>query len=84
MNGQRKGYRLVGLQVRRGYSTRDSELSDYVVSKGGKMSETFNKDVTILIVPTKDTTSSKVDKAKKWGIPIITLSEAKQYIDEHF
>ena len=64
--------------------TRDSELSDYVVSKGGKMSESFNKDVTILIVPTKDTTSSKVDKAKKWGIPIITLSEAKQYIDEHF
>tara|TARA_Y100001936_G_scaffold254085_1_gene324625 strand:- start:8021 stop:9997 length:1977 start_codon:yes stop_codon:yes gene_type:complete len=54
---------------------RDKELEKRIEDGGGSIKSSITKSVNYLIVKEKDTTSSKVDKAKELGIEIITLEE---------
>ena len=60
---------------------RDKELEKRIENGGGSIKSIITKSVNYLIVKEKDTTSSKVDKAKELGIEIITLEEFnKKYL----
>lgn len=55
---------------------RDANFENNLVSKGYEVSDSLTKETKILIVPSLDVQSSKVDKAKKYGITIMTLDDA--------
>ena len=55
---------------------RDANFENNLVSKGYEVSDSLTKETKILIVPSLDISSSKVDKAKKYGIAIMTLDDA--------
>ena len=55
---------------------RDANFENNLVSKGYEVSDSLTKETKILIVPSLDVSSSKVDKAKKYGITIMTLDDA--------
>lgn len=63
---------------------RDPELERFIVSRHGWVSENLTKSTSLLIVPNLEIHSSKMDKAMKYGIPIVTINEAKKYIVENF
>lgn len=63
---------------------RDSELEDYIISKGGSVSETLTKDTDMLVVPNNSVSSNKVDKALKYGIDIVPIDDLKKFIDEKY
>lgn len=50
---------------------RDEKLSRLIVSKGGRVSESFSKKIDFLIVANKNATSSKVKKAQQYGTKIV-------------
>lgn len=61
---------------------RDKELVDYVKKLGHDIGEgSVTKDTSMLIVPTETYESSKVETAKKYDIPIITINEFKNNLD---
>lgn len=55
---------------------RNIDFENELVSKGYEVTESFNKEVNILIVPSLATNSNKIDKAEKYGIKIMTLDDA--------
>lgn len=55
---------------------RDANFENSLVTKGYEVSDSLTKETKILIVPSLDVNSSKVDKAKKYGIAIMTLDDA--------
>lgn len=58
---------------------RDHEYEEYLRSIGIEVSDSLTKDINWLIIRDQQSVSSvKINKAQKWGIPIITLSEAKK------
>jgi len=63
---------------------RDADLEEYIKSKGGEVSETLTKDTNILVVPNLSVSSSKVDKAKKYGINIVAIDNLKNFIDKTY
>ena len=60
---------------------RDEELEKFILSHSGEIADTFNKNVSILVVPMIGTESEKVKKAKKYNIPIVPINELKEYIE---
>ena len=54
---------------------RDKELEEKIVGQGGSIVETISKNTNYLIVKSKDEQSSKIDKAKKLNIQILTKTE---------
>ena len=63
---------------------RDPKLEELIETKGGETSESVTKDTSALIVPDLATKSGKVDKAKKYGIPIIPYADAELYIKSNY
>lgn len=63
---------------------RDKDIEDYIVSKGGSVSETLTKDTNILVVPNLNISSNKVDKAKKYGIHIVEINDIKNFINKNY
>ena len=63
---------------------RDNDLEDYIREMGGEVSNTITKSTNILVVPIKNISSSKVDKAKKYNIPIVTVDDLKKYIRTNY
>lgn len=63
---------------------RDPKLEELIETKGGETSESVTKDTSALIVPDLETKSGKVDKAKKYGIPIIPYADAELYIKSNY
>ena len=57
------------------------DIKEYIKNKGGVITDSLTKDVTYLIVPSHDTNSSKVAKAKKYNIPTYTIDEFKSVVD---
>lgn len=55
--------------------TRDAQLTNHLDSKGYEVCD-YNNSCSILVIPYKGFTSSKVEKAKKHGKTIITVEEA--------
>lgn len=56
--------------------SKKDEFTKFLKGKGINVVDSYNKDVSLLIVPSKDATSSKIEKAKKDGKEIITIDEA--------
>lgn len=54
---------------------RDDELKTKIEKLGGEVKDGINKSVTILVVKTKEKGTTKVEKAEKLGIPIMTKEE---------
>ena len=59
---------------------RDKDIEDYIERHGGKIVDSVTKDTNYLVVPEINIESNKIEKAKKYGIPIIKLNEVKNYI----
>lgn len=55
--------------------TRDKDLIDALESQGFEVKDTLTKDCEILVIPESTFTSSKVEKAKKMGIKIMTMQQ---------
>lgn len=55
---------------------RDKDFAKYIIENGGVALDSWRSDVTHLVVKDKNGTSSKITKALKNGIPIITIEEA--------
>lgn len=55
---------------------RNKAFEKFLESTGVEVTENFNKNVNLLIVPNLSQTSSKIEKAYKWRIPIMEISEA--------
>lgn len=59
-----------------------AEFKEYLESINIKVTDSFTKSVDILVIPDDATEKpSKAIKAEKWGIPVITLTEAKERWD---
>lgn len=56
---------------------RDAEIIDFMKKNGIIMEETMKKDVSVLIVKSKEASSNKTIFAEKNGIPIMTVDEFK-------
>ena len=54
---------------------RDDIFEKLLIEKGYEISDNINKNTKILIVPSLDISSSKIEKAKKYNIEIITLDD---------
>jgi len=63
---------------------RDEEIEKIIEDYGGVVSDSLTKDTSLLVIPEKGVKSSKVSKAEKYGIPVIPISEVKNYIEENF
>jgi NAD-dependent DNA ligase len=56
---------------------RDKDIIEYLKEVGGILQDNISSDTFILLVKSKDDTSSKVVKAKEKGITIMTAEEFK-------
>ena len=63
---------------------RTPERKQFIMDRGGELSESLTKDTDLLVIPTEGVTSSKIEKAKKYGIPIVTIDKMEDYIKTHF
>ena len=60
---------------------RDPDLEDWIREHDGKIDDSVTKKTTFLIVPSPDTQSSKVDKARKYGVRVVPIEKAKLVIE---
>ena len=60
-----------------------AEFKEYLESINVKVADSFTKSVDVLVIPDEPTEKPlpKAVKAEKWGIPVITLTEAKERWD---
>ena len=63
---------------------RDENMEKFIEDLGGKVVDTLTKDTNLVIIPMKGVESSKVTKAYKYGIPVIPIADAENYILDHF
>jgi DNA ligase (NAD+) len=56
---------------------RDHELENIITEGGGTIDTTITSKTNITVVPSEDTTSSKIDKANKLGIKIMSIDDFK-------
>lgn len=57
---------------------RDKELSDYIKKNGGVATDSWNKNVNLLVCANPNGVSGKITKAKEKGIKCVSLEEAKE------
>ena len=53
----------------------EERLEKFIIDNGGIVSDSLTKNTTFLVVPSLDTESSKVSKAKKYGIQIVHIDD---------
>lgn len=63
---------------------RDKDMEDFIEENGGVVEDSLTKDIDYLIVPNLSTSSSKVDKAKTYGIEIIPIDKFKETIEKKY
>ena len=56
---------------------RDEDIQNKIEENGGTLQSTINKGTTLLIIKNKETSGSKIKKAKELNIKIITLDDFK-------
>lgn len=60
-------------------------LKEFIENNGGVIdNDSFTKKTDILVIPYEGVISSKVDKAVKYNIPIVTIDKLKEYITNNF
>lgn len=58
---------------------RDKKFEDYLEKKNVEVCDSYNKKIDIVICEDPNTSSSKIDKAKKDGKKVMSLMEAYKY-----
>jgi DNA ligase (NAD+) len=58
------------------------ELLEKFRASGGTEKDSVSKGLSFLVVKDKETTSNKAEKAKKLGIPILSLEELEQVLND--
>ena len=48
-----------------------------------ELSDRFNKNIDILVVPMLGIESAKVPKAEKWGIAVVPVADYKKYVEDN-
>lgn len=61
---------------------RDNHIEKEITNKGGKVVDNITKDTTYLIVPDELTSSSKVTKANKYAIKILSLDAFRKELSK--
>jgi NAD-dependent DNA ligase len=61
---------------------RSPDLEAKIKAEGGSMGSGINKKTTILVVKSKESTSSKMKKATDMGITVLSRTELEQKIEE--
>ena len=56
---------------------RDENIQNKIEENGGTLQSTINKGTTLLIIKNKETSGSKIERAKELNIKIITLDDFK-------
>ena len=59
---------------------RDSETEKLIEKNGGEVVNSLTKDTTYLVIPNHNSTSSKIEKAKKYGTKVYTLEEFRKEV----
>lgn len=59
---------------------RDKDKEKFVFEHGGAIDDSLTSKTTLLVVPTLDTKSSKVDKANKYGIRVVPIDDLESTI----
>ena len=65
-------------------SYKDNMLQKLIENTGGLVSDYFNKDIDVLVVPSTNTMSAKVEKAGKYEIPIVLKDDLEKYINDNY
>ena len=55
-----------------------------VEDAGGVLEESLTKNTSLLVIPMEGINSSKITKAKKYGIPIVTIDHLQEYLDANY
>jgi NAD-dependent DNA ligase len=58
--------------------TRDKEIIEFLLKQGSLLEDSMKKDTFVLIVKSLEDTSSKMEYAKKNGIPILSVEQFKE------
>jgi NAD-dependent DNA ligase len=53
---------------------RNTNLENHITSHGGSMSSTISKNTSLLVRKDTEEESTKINKAKQLGVPIMTLT----------
>ena len=62
---------------------RNKSLEDTIVLHGGKVSNSLSKNTTALVVKDTSDETTKIQKAKKLNVSILSVDEfTKKYIDD--
>ena len=82
------------LEYKRNYETkfravftkiRDEETEEFIEAMGGRVEDNVKKNSTsFVIVPRENIQSTKVTKAKTYGIPIIPIDNVRDYVREKY
>jgi DNA ligase (NAD+) len=56
---------------------RDPKFESELISKGYEIVDSLTKTTDYLVVPNSNVTSSKITKAQKYGIPVMSIETAK-------
>lgn len=62
---------------------RNDTIEKYIIDNGGEVTDSVTKKTDLLVVPMMGVKSSKVSKAEKYNIPIITINDALNYISKN-
>jgi DNA ligase (NAD+) len=62
---------------------RDKDLSEKLKKSGAHIEKSYTKKTNLLVVKNMTASNSKVEKAKKEGIKIITLEEVEKFIEDN-
>ena len=77
-------YKLYFTKTRLDGSYKDNILQKLIENTGGLVSDYFNKDIDVLVVPSTNTMSAKVEKAGKYEIPIVLKDDLEKYINDNY
>lgn len=66
------------------HKIRSKEVAKMIEKKGGRVAENFTKQVDFLIIPDGDIESGKIEKAKKYGIDIVHISDVEEYLNRNY
>ena len=60
---------------------RDKDFEKFLDENNVLVMDSFKKETDILIVPDVNESSSKIEKAKKQGKPVISIEDAYKYFE---
>lgn len=66
------------------HKIRSNVVSNMIEKKGGRVADNFTKQIDFLIIPDGNIESGKIEKAKKYGIDIVHISDVEDYLNKNY